>query len=545
MSADERFEELIKEMIGKFLETNPDFATELGLHDPYDYLLPDGSTERLRRNLELEDEFLNRLENTVKRDELNGEHRVDWEVLDRVHEFSKFSFYDHRLHELNPDAFDILGGLVFIMLTRDYAPFEKRMDAIASRLERAPNYLEEFRSRFDKSNPVKLWTEVALESAQSIGALFQFLLQISKGQVSEKTYLRLSKAVEKLMPELEKHQKWLSGLLVRANANWALGPEKYEKLIKLRELGMTSQQILRLGEEYLVALKAERQRLAESVAPGKNAEYVMNRIEKDAPKTFEDALRFTEKTMEEARDYVMKKGIAAVYPEDKLYVRETPAFIAPLIPFAAMMMPAKYDKPQIGIYVVTRPKDMANLGKHLNYKSIRNTAVHEAYPGHFLQGSVSNRQSIIRLLASGVETVEGWAHYCEQMMAEEGFMKGDEIRLIQVNDMIWRAARIILDVKLSRGDMTFEEAVQMLVDETGMSREGATAEVRRYTQTPAYPLSYLLGKHLILELKKEIKEKMGSKFSERFFHDTLIANGYLPMSLVRKVFYSKLEQMKA
>jgi len=545
LSADERFEELIKEMIGKFLETNPDFATELGLHDPYDYLLPDGSTERLRRNLELEDEFLNRLENTVKRDELNGEHRVDWEVLDRVHEFSKFSFYDHRLHELNPDAFDILGGLVFIMLTRDYAPFEKRMDAIASRLERAPNYLEEFRSRFDKSNPVKLWTEVALESAQSIGALFQFLLQISKGQVSEKTYLRLSKAVEKLMPELEKHQKWLSGLLVRANANWALGPEKYEKLIKLRELGMTSQQILRLGEEYLVALKAERQRLAESVAPGKNAEYVMNRIEKDAPKTFEDALRFTEKTMEEARDYVMKKGIAAVYPEDKLYVRETPAFIAPLIPFAAMMMPAKYDKPQIGIYVVTRPKDMANLGKHLNYKSIRNTAVHEAYPGHFLQGSVSNRQSIIRLLASGVETVEGWAHYCEQMMAEEGFMKGDEIRLIQVNDMIWRAARIILDVKLSRGDMTFEEAVQMLVDETGMSREGATAEVRRYTQTPAYPLSYLLGKHLILELKRELKEKMGSKFSERFFHDTLIANGYLPMSLVRKVFYSKLEQMKA
>jgi uncharacterized protein (DUF885 family) len=545
LSADDRFDELTKEMIGKFLECNPDFATELGLHDPYDYMLPDGSTARMLKNLDLEEEFLDRLKGTVKREELNDEHRVDWEVLERVHEFSRFSFYEHRLHELNPDAFDILGGLVFIMLTRDYAPLEKRVDAIASRLELAPKYLEEFRSRFEKSKPVRLWTEVAIESAQGVGALFQFLLQIAKGQVSDKTYLRLSTAVQRFMPELEKHQKWLSSLLSKTTGDWALGREKYEKLIKLRDLGMNSEKILKLGEDYLEKLKAERKRLAERIAPGKTVEYLMKRIEEDAPKTFEEALRFTEKTMEEAKDFVREKGIATVYPEDRLYVRETPAFVAPLIPFAAMMMPAKYDEPQIGIYVVTRPKDTANLSKHLNYKSIRNTAVHEAYPGHFLQGAVSNRHSIIRLLATGVETVEGWAHYCEEMMAEEGFITDEETKLIQVNDMIWRAVRIIVDVKLSRGEMTFEEAVEKLVKETDMSKEGATAEVRRYTQTPAYPLSYLLGKHLILGLKKEIKEKMGSKFTERFFHDTLIANGYLPLSLVRKVFDQRLEQMKA
>ena len=98
---------------------------------------------------------------------------------------------------------------------------------------------------------MKLWTEVALESAQSIGGLFQFLLQIAKGQVSDKTYGRLSRAVEGLMPELEKHLKWLNSLLPRTTENWALGKEKYEKLIKLRDLGMTSEQILRLGEDYL------------------------------------------------------------------------------------------------------------------------------------------------------------------------------------------------------------------------------------------------------------------------------------------------------
>ncbi|MGA2308722.1 MAG: DUF885 domain-containing protein [Candidatus Bathyarchaeia archaeon] len=545
MSADQRFDEVTKEMIDKFLECNPDYATELGLHDPYDYVLPDGSTARLLKNLELEEQWLNRLKETVKRRELNDEHKLDWEVMERVHEFSRFSFYEHRLHELNPDAFDILGGLVFLMLTRDYAPLEKRMDAIASRLERAPKYLEEFRSRFDKSNPVKLWTEVALESAQSIGGLFQFLLQIAKGQISDKAYGRLSRAVEGLMPELEKHLKWLNSLLPRTTENWALGKEKYEKLIRLRDLGMTSEQILRLGEDYLRKLKAERKRLAQQIAPGKTVEYVIKKIESDAPKTFEEALKFTEKTMEEAKEFVQKKGIATVYPEDKLYVRETPAFIAPLIPFAALMMPAKYDKPQIGIYIVTRPKDVANLGNHLNHKSVRNTAVHEAYPGHFLQGAVSNRHSIIRLLPNGVETTEGWAHYCEEMMAEKGFITDNETKLIQINDVIWRAVRMVVDVKLSRGEMTFDDAVRMLVEETGMSKEGATAEVRRYTQTPAYPLSYLLGKHLILQLKSEIKEKMGSKFNERFFHDTLIANGYLPLSLVRKVFNQKLEQMKA
>ena len=547
MSADQKFAELTKEMIDEFLTYNPDLATELGLHDPYDYLLPDGSTTRLLENLELEEKWLNRLKDNFKKQELNDEHKLDWEVLERVHEFSRFSFYEHRLHELNPEAFDILGGLVFLMLTRDYAPLEKRMDAIASRLERAPKYLDQFRSRFEKSKPVKLWTEVALESAQSIGGLFQFLLQIAKGQVSDKTYARLSRAVEELMPELEKHLKWLSSLLPKAVDNWALGKEKYERLIKLRDLGMTSEQILGLGEDYLEKLKAERKRLAQQIAPGKTVEHVMKSIEADAPKTFEEALKFTEKTMKEAKEFVQKKDIATVYPEDKLYVRETPAYVAPLIPFAALMMPAKYDNPQIGVYVVTRPKDMANLGNHLNYRSIRNTAVHEAYPGHFLQGAGSNRhtQNAIRLLANGVETTEGWAHYCEEMMAEKGFITDKETKLIQVNDVIWRAVRIIVDVKLSRGEMTFDAAVRMLVEETGMSKEAATAEVKRYTQTPAYPLSYLLGKHLILQLKKELQQKMGSRFSERLFHDTLIANGYLPLSLVRKIFSQKPEQMKA
>jgi uncharacterized protein (DUF885 family) len=540
LNADETFENITKEMIAKFLEKNPDLATFLGLHDPYDHLLPNASTQNFLENLRLEEEWIRQLKDRVDYEKLSQDNKLDWKIVEKFHEISLFTFHERRQHELNPDAFETLGGLIFIMFTKDYAPFERRIDAIAARIEKIPKYLEEFHSRFEKSKPVKLWVQIALETAESMGGLFQFVLHAAKGKVSDNVYNRLQKAMEKLQPTMKAHIDWLSGLLARSSEEWALGKEKFEKLIRLRDLGLTSDEILQFGEKTLKELKAERKSVAQQMAPGKSEEEVMKKIEGHAPKTFEEALKFTEQTMEEARRFVQSHNLATVYPEDTLLVRETPGFIAPLIPFAALNMPAKYDKPQIGIYIVTRPRDPSNLGKHLNYSSIRNTAVHEGFPGHFLQGAVSNRGSVVRLLVDGTETVEGWAHYCEEMMAEKGFNSDMETQLIQVNDMIWRAVRIIVDVKLSRGEMSFEEGVKMLVRETGMSQEAATAEVRRYTQTPGYPLSYLLGKHLILQLKKEVERKMGNKFDEKFFHDTITSNGYLPMSMVRKVFEQKI-----
>jgi uncharacterized protein (DUF885 family) len=295
----------------------------------------------------------------------------------------------------------------------------------------------------------------------------------------------------------------------------------------------------------LKKLKEERAKLAEEIAPGRSVEEVLQLIEENSPKSFDEALRATQEQMEAARKFVIEKKLATVYEDDKLLVKETPAFMAPLIPFAALIGPGKFDSKQIGIYIVTRPSDIRVLGKHLNYPSIVNTAVHEGFPGHFLQSAVSNRGSFVRLLAQGTETVEGWAHYCEEMMMEHGFNRSPEVRFIQVNDAIWRAVRIIVDVKLSRGEMSFDEAVDMLMKEAGMSKEAAVAEVRRYTLTPGYQLSYLLGKHLLLKLKEEAKRKMGDKFSEKFFHDTVTANGELPMFLLRKVFDMKIAQLKA
>jgi uncharacterized protein (DUF885 family) len=541
LSADQRFEELRKEVLDKFLEENPTFASFLGLHDPYDYLLPKGGTEQILKNHKLLVEYVNRMKTTIDYDSLNDVNKIDWEVLKDAAEASKFQVYEQRSHELDPDASGLIGSAFFGMITRDYAPLEKRIDAVISRLEKAPKYLQEFRSRFETTKPVKLWTEIAIESANQMPGLFHFIVAMAKDKVPEHLHQRLVKAVESFTQPFQEHVEWLQSLKAKTTEKWALGKEKFEKLLQLRGLGMTSNEILELGFRYLKELKEERAKLSAQIAPDKSVKDVIKTIEEDAPKTFDEALKATSEAMEEAKKFTIENNLATVYEEDKLTVVETPAFLAPIIPFAALFMPSRFDKPMIGNYIVTRPKEIANLGKHLNYASVRNTAVHEAFPGHFLQGTVSNRSSLVHLLAGGTETTEGWAHYCEQMMVERGFVTSLESKLMQINGAIWRAVRIIVDVKLSRGEMRFDEAVEMLVTEVGMSKEGAVAEVRRYTTTPGYPLSYLLGKHLILKLRDEIKEKMGAKYNERFFHDTITANGFLPVHLLRKVFDQKIQ----
>ena len=257
-------------MLNKFLEKNPDSATFLGLHEPYDYLLPNGSSELLVENLRLLENWVKKLKETIKYENLSYDHKIDLEVIEKTYQRWKFNFYEVKMHELDPDAFEGFGGLIFIMFTRNYAPLEKRTDAIAARIEKVPKFLEEFRSRFTKAKPVKLWTEVALEKIQNMSGLFQFVLYATKGKVSEKVYEKLRKAIESLQPVLKTHTEWLRDLLPKSKEDHALGREKFEKLLQLRELGMNSEEIYQLGLKYLDELKTEREQLAHRIAPGKS-----------------------------------------------------------------------------------------------------------------------------------------------------------------------------------------------------------------------------------------------------------------------------------
>ncbi|MFX1577965.1 MAG: DUF885 domain-containing protein, partial [Promethearchaeota archaeon] len=522
MNSDNDFEILKNEMVERFYQIFPEIASFLGLHDPFDHQLAKGD---LSSDLELEkllEEMVQRMHENINYETMNNANKIDWEILERLLEAIKFAIHEQRQNVLNPDGFDLIGMSFFLMISKDYAPLEQRMTGMLSRLKEVPRNLKEFRTRFENSKPVKLWTEIALETAQTIPGLFQFLISLGKGQISDKLQASLEEVVAKLEEPLKEHINWLQNLLPNTVTNWALGKKRFERLIALRGLGMTSEEILQFGMQSLKELKAERENIAAQIDPKKSIGEIMKEIEEDSPETFDEALLATRTAMEEAKEFIRENDLATIYEDDKLYVVETPPYMAPLIPFAALIPPSRFDDPRIGLYVVTRPKDVANLKKQLSNPNIRNVAVHEAFPGHFLQLSATNRSSIIQLLSTmtgtlGTETVEGWAHYCEQMMMEKGFVTGLEAKMIQLTGAIWRAVRIIVDVQLSRGEMTFDEAVNMLIKETGMPKEGAVAEVRRYTLTPGYPLSYLLGKHLILQLRDEIRQRMGDQYTDKFF----------------------------
>jgi uncharacterized protein (DUF885 family) len=165
--------------------------------------------------------------------------------------------------------------------------------------------------------------------------------------------------------------------------------------------------------------------------------------------------------------------------------------------------------------------------------------VHEAYPGHHLQLSVAVRHpSLTRLLADAPEFTEGWGMYSEQMMREEGFDDGPEFRLALHTDAIWRACRIILDVRMHRGELTVDEAIRFLVEHTSFEEPNARAEVRRYTYTPSYQMSYLLGKVLILGLRDDEQRRLGASFDLRAFHDALLRNGSIPIAFQRRLLAS-------
>jgi uncharacterized protein (DUF885 family) len=238
----------------------------------------------------------------------------------------------------------------------------------------------------------------------------------------------------------------------------------------------------------------------------------------------------------------VEHDLATPPPNDTLRVIETPTYMRHLIPFAAYYDPARFDPDPVGTYIVTPPATEAMWREH-NYASISNTSVHEAYPGHHLQlaGAITNPSLVRTLALSSAEFVEGWAFYCERMMKEAGFDAAPAHRYIQHTDAIWRAARIILDVRLHRGEIGFEEAVAFLHEQTGFEEPAAVAEVKRYTSTPTYQLSYMYGRHMIDRLRERVERRMGPAFSPKFFHDTLIYGGSMPVSFASRLFDTKLD----
>ncbi len=536
--ADEKFDEFEEKIFDSFIERNPAMATHLGIHD-YDDQLPDFTREKYIEDIELMKDWLEEL-NGFDDEELSEENRLAKKLGLHIFELRLFTMEELKHWERAPKAPNTIGSSIFPLLKREFAPLEERLEDIISRIEDVPDMIEEEKSRIE--DPVKLWIEMAIESAEQLPMLFKLVQMLAKQEGFDKDKLKeISEAVDKADEALDEYVKWLKDLKVNASNDYAIGEEKFEELLDKREIEYGSEEILEIGEELLDEAKKDMERYAEKIDPDAEIEEVIEEVESEVPDSFEDALEWYEEGLEDAKEFVRKNDLATMPENEEIEVTETPEYMRNIIPFAAYLPPAKFDETKKGIYMVTPPQDEKKLNNY-SYWDVRNTTVHEGYPGHHLQlAAATTNDDVFRIFSRATETVEGWAHYCEEMMKEHGFDDTPEARLLQSKDIVWRAARIIVDVKLSTGKMSFDEAVDYLVDNVGMEESDAEKEVKRYTQNPAYQLSYLLGKQMIKDLKEDVKEKMGEDFSEKFFHDTILYAGSVPMKYLREIFDEKIE----
>jgi uncharacterized protein (DUF885 family) len=531
---DARFDRTIDRWFRDQLALSPEIATFLGLHE-HDGELASGGRDAVDEEVALYRRAIDELSG-IDAGELTPERALDRDLAIHQARLGIFWLTEYRPWAGTSDGAEHIGEALFPLFTRDFAPLAVRLESIASRLERAPAFLLERRERV--TDPVKLWIEIDLESTEHLPAFLDTIVAAAGAEgVDEGLTQRLATASDATKAALTDHAEWLrSEVLPRASADWKAGPERFEEMIRLRELEADGDEILAVGEGLLGEEKAARDALHDQIEPGGSAADVADAVKDDHAATFAEALDEYRETMARARAFVVEHGIATPPDEDHLNVIETPSFIRHLIPFAAYYSPAKFDPTPVGTYIVTPPSSPEMMREH-NRGSISNTSVHEAYPGHHLQLSAAvTNPSLVRLFSNAAEFAEGWAFYCERMMKEAGFDDTPKGWYVVHTDAIWRATRIILDVQLHRGLIGFDEAVERLIAETGFERPAALAEVKRYTASPTYQLSYLFGRHMIERLKADIERQQGADFDRRQFHDTLLYGGTMPVSYARRLF---------
>jgi uncharacterized protein (DUF885 family) len=532
---DDRLYDLVEARIRRLLRDNPVLATAMGIHTE-DRRLGDGSRDAVLQEIAADRTHLAEVE-AIDVAGLSPEAAFERDL--ELHNVRRALFEADvlRIWERRSTAMDTVGDSLFLLFARDFAPLAERLESITGRVEEIPEFTVASRTRAVVPQ-VRLWQQLEIDTATELPVLFRDIESVARDVIGGAELRRLGQALARARSAVAGHAEWVTASLARGMDDWALGRERFDEAVALRRFdGLDADAILEIGWQQLAAAKAARVAAAREIDPQADEPTVVERVKSDHPATFEAALEAYRAAMVRARQHLIDREIVTVPPDERIEVIETPDYLRNVIPFAAYFEPPKFDAQPTGIYVVTPSVgDAAGAMLEHNYSSISNTSIHEAYPGHHLQLSVASRHpSLSRLTTDAPEFVEGWGMYSEQMMREQGFDADAKFRLNMSTDVIWRACRIVLDVRMHRGEIGVDEAVRWLVEQTSFEEPNARAEVNRYTYTPTYQLSYLLGKVLLLQLRADEQRRLGSAFSLRAFHDTLLTNGSLPISFQRRL----------
>jgi len=526
-----------------YFEWRPSAGTEAGFHE-YDSKTEDYSAAAIRTRIAtLSDELL-RL-NAIRKgplspgDEidaamLNGQLRSDLLDLETLHWFNR-----------NPMPYvSTPGGSVDSLIKRNFAPPAERLRNVIARLQGVPPLIEAMKSNLE--DPPREYTELAIRIASgSIGFFDQTVRKWGAEAAGNDAGLKrdLNDAAGRAAEAMRNAAAWLQeDLLPRSKGSFAIGAENFSrKLLYDDMLDIPLDRLLEIGEANLEKDRRAFLETAQRIAPGKPPMEVMRMLSSDHP-TEARLIEDTKRDVEGIRQFLVDRKIVSIPSEVRPIITETPPY-ARDGGFAMMETPGAYEtKAAEAFYYVTPPEKewpAKQKEEHLrlfNRPVMQMITIHESWPGHFLQFLYSKQfPTKTRKLAYCSTNVEGWAHYSEQMMVEEGYGNGDpKIKLAQLSEALLRDCRYVAGVRLHTQGMTVEEGARLFMDKGFSEREVAIEETRRGAYDPTY-LYYTLGKLMIYKMRDDYRKVKGSAYSLQGFHNEFVRQGGLPIPLMRRI----------
>ncbi len=536
------FDKLSQDLIYGSLAFSPVNATATGYHVhngiPLDELLDDYSPQ----GIDQQRGFYQGMEMRVAAVDpasLDREQKADLEVMKDSLGLSLLDLNTIQSYKHNPTIYvELAGNALFNPYMLNYAPKEKRFQQITRRLEKMPALFEQAKSELVDSP--EIWNRVAQEENDGNIELIDKTLRAEVPDAQKADYNR---AAGDAIASLRRFNAFLKDTLSKKTSDWRLGKDNYAKKFQFTlHTGKAPEQLLAEAE---AELKTVREEMAKLSAP-KTVKQALDEIAKQhaTPETYMDAAR---KTLEQATAFVREKGLVTLSGRSNLQVIETPAFLRGIYGVGGFD-PAPALEPQLGAFfwITPIPKDWpkerieSKLREYNNY-GLQELTIHEAMPGHYVQFEYANdvqpqARRLLRSVFSNTPYVEGWAFYTQQMMSDEGYLNNSkDLRLSFYKQALRVLANTILDVRLQTMGMTDQQALDLMMKDTFQEKEEATAKLQRAQLSSCQLPTYFAGWKGWLEAREQFKQKQGSAYSLREFHDRALKESAVPLPVLEQL----------
>jgi uncharacterized protein (DUF885 family) len=549
---DDEFQKIAHDYIEKELEANPEDATELGDHR-FDGQLTDYSPETRAKELATQREFREKL-NALDGSHLTGANNVDFRILKENIDYKIFQAEELKEPDWNPLVYmQSLANSLYLLVARDFAPPEKRIPSLRQRMEAIPRIIAQAKANLQ--HPPRVHTETAIEQTQgAINLVREGLTRLLDGASQMKK--ELAPLQEKTAAALEDYKKWLQhDLLPRSDGNFRLGAEKFRKKLRfalasdlsMEEIMKRAQADLRQTQTaiYETAVPLYKKYFP-NADPAKLADKhkvtaaVLDKLAEQHPDD-NTVVSYAQKIVGEATDFVKQHNLVTI-PDTPLDVIAMPEFKRGVaIAYCDSPGPLEHNGKTF-FAVAPTPKDWSKERKESFFREynnymIRDLTVHEAMPGHYLQLAHANEfraPTLVRTIFRSGTFIEGWAVYCEQMMAEQGY-GGPEVKMQQLKMRLRAIANAILDQSIHAGNMTEKEAMDLMMKETFQQEGEAVAKWKRARLTSAQLSTYFVGASEHLDLRAAEEKKLGKDFDLEKYNDRVISFGSPPVKYVREV----------